>query len=165
MRMGGGGSPATAPAATRGGQIVASIRGEPRTFNRYVAADQASELLSLLLQARLVRINRATFDLEPWLAEKWDSSADGRTHTIHLRPGLTWSDGMPLTADDVLFSLRAVYDPKVESVLADSLTAGGQPLRAAAPDPQTVVLSFAAPSGRGIRMLDGLPILPRHKLE
>ena len=165
MRMGGGGTPASAPAATRGGQIVASIRGEPRTFNRYVAADQSSELLSLLLQARLVRINRATFELEPWLAEKWDSSADGRTHTIHLRPGLTWSDGMPLTAEDVLFSLRAVYDPKVESVLADSLTAGGQPVRAAAPDQQTVVLSFAAPSGRGIRMLDGLPILPRHKLE
>jgi len=157
---GGGGGP-----AARGGQIVASIRGEPRTFNRYVAQDQTSEALSLLLQARLVRINRATFELEPWLAEKWESSPDGRTHTIHLRPGLTWSDGTPLTSADVLFSLRAIYDPKVESVLADSLTAGGQPLRAAAPDAQTVVVTFAAPSGRGVRLLDGLPILPKHKLE
>lgn len=166
MRLGGGGGgPAPEAAASRGGQIVASIRGEPRTFNRYVASDQTSEALSLLLQARLVRINRATFELEPWLAEKWESSPDGRTHTIHLRPGLTWSDGTPLTSADVLFSLRAVYDPKVESVLADSLTVGGQPLRATAPDAQTVVLTFAAPSGRGLRMLDGLPILPRHKLE
>lgn len=165
LRMGRNEGPAPEPTATRGGQIVASIRGEPRTFNRYVAADQASEVLSLLLQARLVRINRSTFELEPWLAETWESSADGRTHTIHLRPALTWSDGMPLTAADVLFSLRAIYDPKVESVLADSLTAGGQPLAAAAPDPQTVVFTFAAPSGRGIRMLDGLPILPKHKLE
>ena len=167
MRLGSGGgdSPAPGPAASRGGQIVASIRGEPRTFNRYVASDQTSEALSLLLQARLVRINRATFELEPWLAEKWESSPDGRTHTIHLRPGLTWSDGTPLTSADVLFSFRAVYDPKAESVLADSLTVGGQPLRAAAPDAQTVVLTLAAPSGRGLRMLDGLPILPRHKLE
>ena len=164
VRMGRTGPAAEAPVA-RGGQIVASIRGEPRTFNRYVAADQASELLSLLLQARLVRINRSTFELEPWLADTWESSADGRTHTIHLRPGVTWSDGMPLTGDDVLFSLRAVYDAKVDSVLADSLTAGGQPLRAAAPDPQTVVFTYAAPSGRGLRLLDGLPILPRHKLE
>jgi peptide/nickel transport system substrate-binding protein len=163
--MGGGEGPAPEPSAARGGQIVASIRGEPRTFNRYVASDQASEVLSLLLQARLVRINRATFELEPWLAETWESSPDGRTHTIHLRPGLTWSDGVPLTADDVLFSMRAIYDPKVESALADSLSSGGQPLRAAAPDPQTVVFTFAAPSGRGIRMLDGLPILPKHKLE
>jgi len=165
VRSGGGEGPAPAPAATRGGQIVSSFRGEPRTFNRYVAADSASELLSVLLQARLVRINRSTFELEPWLAEKWESSADGRAHTIHLRPGLVWSDGAPLTADDVLFSLRAVYDPKVQSVLAASLSAGGQPIKAAAPDPQTVVLTFAAPSGRGIRMLDGLPILPKHKLE
>ena len=99
MRLGSGGGdgPAPGPAASRGGQIVASIRGEPRTFNRYVASDQTSEALSLLLQARLVRINRATFELEPWLAEKWESSPDGRTHTIHLRPGLTWSDGTPLT--------------------------------------------------------------------
>jgi peptide/nickel transport system substrate-binding protein len=165
VRSGRDEGPAPAPAATRGGQIVSSFRGEPRTFNRYVAADSASELLSVLLQARLVRINRSTFELEPWLAEKWESSADGRTHTLHLRPGLTWSDEAPLTADDVLFSLRAVYDPKVNSVLAASLTAGGQPIKATAPDPQTVVLTFAAPSGRGIRMLDGLPILPKHKLE
>jgi peptide/nickel transport system substrate-binding protein len=168
MRLGSGGAgggPAPDAAASRGGQIVASIRGEPRTFNRYVAADQTSEALSLLLQARLVRINRATFELEPWLAEKWESSQDGRTHTIHLRPGLTWSDGTPLTSADVLFSFRAVYDPKAESVLAKSLVAGGQPLRTAAPDAQTVVLTFAAPSGRGLRMLDGLPILPKHKLE
>ena len=162
---GGGGGPAPDAAASRGGQIVASIRGEPRTFNRYVASDQTSEALSLLLQARLVRINRATFELEPWLAEKWESSPDGRTHTIHLRPGLTWSDGTPLTSADVLFSLRAVYDPEVKSVLGDSLTVAGQPLRATAPDAQTVVLTLAAPSGRGLRMLDGLPILPRHKLE
>ena len=156
-------SPSEPPAA-RGGQIVASIRGEPRTFNRYVAADQTSELLSLLLQARLVRVNRSTFELEPWLAERWESSPDGRTHTLHLRQGLTWSDGVPLTANDVLFSLRAVYDPKVDSLLADSLNAGG-PLHATAPDPQTVVLAFDAPSGRGLRLLDQLVILPKHKLE
>jgi peptide/nickel transport system substrate-binding protein len=151
--------------AARGGQIVASIRGEPRSFNRIVARDQTSDLLSLLTQGRLVRINKATFELEPWLSEKWESSADGRTHTMHLRPDVTWSDGTPFTAADVLFSLQAVYDPKAQSVLAESLVAGGQPIRAAAPDAQTVVFTFAAPSGPGVRLLDNLPILPKHKLE
>jgi peptide/nickel transport system substrate-binding protein len=122
-------------------------------------------LLSQLLQARLVRINRSTFELEPWLAETWESSPDGRTHTLHLRPGLTWSDGAPLTADDVLFSLKAVHDPKVNSVLADSLSPGGKPIVGAAPNPQTVVLTYAVPSGPGVRLLDGFPILPKHKLE
>ncbi len=163
LRPGSSSSPATDGAG--GGQIVASIRAEPRTFNRFVARDQTTEVLTFLMQGRLVRVNRATFELEPWLAETWESSADGRTHTLHLRPDVTWSDGTPFTSADVLFSLRAVYDPRVESVLADSLLAGGQPLRGTAPGPLEVVLTFAEPSGPGLRLLDGLPILPKHKLE
>ncbi|OFW17276.1 MAG: hypothetical protein A3H29_00475 [Acidobacteria bacterium RIFCSPLOWO2_02_FULL_67_21] len=149
----------------RGGQVVASIRAEPRSFNRFVARDQTTDLLTTLTQGRLVRINRATFEIEPWLAERWESSEDGRVHTLHLRPRVTWSDGTPFTSADVLFSIAALYDPKVDSVLAETLRPGSQPIRAAAPDPQTVVLTFAGPSGPGLRLLDGLPILPKHKLE
>jgi peptide/nickel transport system substrate-binding protein len=149
----------------RGGQLVASVRAEPRSFNRLAAGDQTSDLLSTLMQGRLVRINRATLDLEPWLAERWESSDDGRTHTVHLRPGVTWSDGTPFTSGDVLFSLRAVFHESVRSVVASSLLVGGKPIEATAPDASTVVLRYAAPSGLGIRLLDMLPVLPRHKLE
>jgi peptide/nickel transport system substrate-binding protein len=160
--------PAIAPspaAATRGGQVVGSARGEPRTFNRLLARDQTVDTIAWLTQAKLVRTNRTTFELEPWLAERWESSADGLRHTLHLRQGLTWSDGTPFTSADVLFTLKAVLDPKVNSVYAGSLVAGGQPIRAEAPDAQTVVVIFAAPHGPGLRILDALPILPRHKLE
>ena len=145
--------------------MVASVRGEPRSFNRFVASDLTSVLISELTQGRLVRINRNSFELEPWLAEKWESSADGRTHTFHLRPGVTWSDGTPFTSADVVFSLRAVFDPRVESPIASALKVGGQPIRAAAPDPQTVVFTYAGPSGPGVGLLNNLTILPRHKLE
>jgi peptide/nickel transport system substrate-binding protein len=155
----GGGPP------KHGGQIVASIRVAPRSFNRFVAADQASDLFSTLTQGRLVRINRSTFELEPWLAEKWESSGDGRTHTVHLRPGVTWSDGAPFTSADVLFSVRAAFDRKSESVVSSSLKPGGVPINASAPDANTVVFEYAAPSGPGVRLLDMLPILPKHKLE
>jgi len=119
----------------------------------------------MLMQGRLVRINRSTFELEPWLAERWESNDDGRTHTLHLRQGVTWSDGAPFTSEDVLFSLRAAYDPKVESPVASSLMIGGQPIAAKAPDASTVVLTYPFPSGPGVRLLDMLPILPKHKLE
>src|SRR5262245_11266248 len=106
--------------AVRGGQLVGSIRTEPRTFNRLMAQDQVTDLLNTLMQGRLVRTNRSTFELEPWLAEKWESSADGREHVFNLRPGVTWSDGTPVTADDVVFSLQAASSEG--SVLASSLT-------------------------------------------
>jgi peptide/nickel transport system substrate-binding protein len=150
---------------TRGGQLVASIRAVPRSFNRLVAREQTAELLSLLTQGRLVRINRSTFELEPWLAEKWDASPDGRTFTLHLRPGVTWSDGQPFTAADVLFTLQAVFAPKTESVVTEQLTIDGKPITAAALDDHTVVLTYPAPSGAGLRLFDALVILPKHKLE
>ena len=153
----------TAP--RRGGQLVASIRGVPRSFNRLLAVDQPTDMFAMLTQGWLVRLNRATFELEPWLAERWDSSPDGHTHTLHLRKGVTWSDGMPFTSADVLFTLQAIYDPRAESVVGSNLLPGGKPIQAAAPDASTVVLTYAAPSGIGIGLLDMFPILPAHKLE
>jgi len=153
------------PAATRGGQLVGSIRAVPRSFNRIVAREQTTELLSFLTQGRLVRVNRTTFDLEPWLAETWDAAPDGRTFTLHLRPGVTWSDGTPFTSADVLFTLQAVFDPRSESVVANQLTVAGKPITATAPDDHTIVLTYPAASGPGLRLLDALVILPKHKLE
>src|SRR6185436_2601596 len=148
----------------RGGQIVGSIRSTPRSFNRLLAADAASDLFSVLTQGRLVRVNRSSFDLEPWLAEKWESSSDGRTHTVHLRQGVTWSDGTPFTSADVLFSLRAAYDEKSHSVIGTSLRVANAPITATAPDANTVVFTYPAASGPGMRLLEMLPILPKHKL-
>ena len=148
-----------------GGQLIGSIRSEPRTFNRFVARDQTAELLASLTQGRLVRVNRATFELEPWLAERWEESPDGRTFTLHLRPGVTWSDGQPLTSGDVLFSLEALFAPNSGSVLGSSMLIGGKPITATAPDASTVIVTYPEPFGPGMRLLDNLWILPRHKLE
>ena len=150
---------------TRGGQLVASARAVPRSFNRLLAVDQPSDMFAMLTQGSLVRMNRATFELEPWLAETWESSPDGETHTLHLRKGVMWSDGMPFTSADVLFTFQAIYDPKAGSVVSTSVMPGGRPIQAKAPDADTVVLTYAAPSGIGIGMLDMFPILPKHKLE
>ncbi len=78
-----------APAPARGGELVASIRSEPPTYNRFVAAGAvaATDVVTFLTQARLVRVNRATDELEPWLAEGWTSSPDGLTHTPHAQAG------------------------------------------------------------------------------
>ncbi|WP_207205431.1 ABC transporter substrate-binding protein [Microbacterium protaetiae] len=61
--------------------------------------------------ASLVVTNDAG-EAEPDLAEKWDVSDDGLTYTFHLRKGLTFSDGSPLTADDVAFTLTLLNDPQ-----------------------------------------------------
>ena len=148
----------------RGGQIVGSMRSEPPSFNRLLARDATTDMINRLLQGRLIRINRSTFEVEPWLAERWESTADGLTHTFHIRPKMTWSDGAPFTSADVVFSLEAALDPRVKSGVAAEMVVGGKPIQAAAPDANTVVFTFAGPAGPGVRILDALPILPKHKL-
>src|SRR5262245_48322080 len=99
-------SPAT-PGAAAGGALVATVRSEPVTFNRYVRNSFPTHVVSLLTQAPLVRINRLSSQVEPWLASAWTSADDGRSVTVELREGVKWSDGMPFDAADVLFSVKA----------------------------------------------------------
>ncbi|MBE3132092.1 MAG: hypothetical protein IMZ55_01355, partial [Acidobacteria bacterium] len=160
--------PAPEPPRTtslRGGALVSSIRSEPRTFSRYVGRDTVTDTITFLTQAKLVRVNRATQELEPWLAESWTVSADGLIYTLRLRRGLTFSDEVPFTSADVLFAFRAVYDEKTGSPLAESLRVGGKPLQVSATDDSTVIITFPSRFGPGLRLLDNLPILPRHRLE
>jgi len=151
--------------AQRGGSVVGTVYDEPQSFNRLTASETVSAQVNQLTQAGLVRINRATDLVEPWLAEGWSTDPDGQTHTLRLREGVTFSDGTPFTSADVLFTFRALYDEDVGSAMADSLLFDGQPLVVDAPDAATVVVRFPVPYSPGLRPLDGLPMLPRHLLE
>jgi peptide/nickel transport system substrate-binding protein len=159
-------APATPASSTptRGGELVASVHTDPKSFNRFLQRDSTTDLVSTLTHGKLVRLNRVTQDIDPWLAESWTRAADGLSYTLKLRPGVTFSDGHPFTADDVLFSLNAAYDERVGSVIADTLLVGGKRLRAAAPNPLTVVVTFPETFAPGLRILDNLPIFPKHVL-
>jgi peptide/nickel transport system substrate-binding protein len=152
---------------TRGGELVASIRSEPPIYNRFASggANTATMVFTLLTQATLVRVNRVTDELEPWLAEGWKAADDGVTYTITLRPDLKFSDGQPMTSADVVFTFRVAYDDAVGSFLASALKVHDKPLVVSAPDPRTVVIRFPERFAPGLRLLDSLHVLPRHVLE
>jgi peptide/nickel transport system substrate-binding protein len=157
-------STSPAPSAVPARPVVAAIRAEPRSFNRFAAGDRSTALLTLLLHARLVQLNQATQEIEPALATKWTLGPDGRTYTLALRQGVVFSDGAPFTADDVVFTFQALYDPTTESPLTSGLQVNGQPLAVKKVDAHTVALTLPVPYGPGLRLLNSLPILPAHKL-
>ena len=156
-----GGGPAGGD-VRRGGELVISARTEPRTFNRLTSREATTDLVATLMQAKLVRINRATDEVEPWLAESWTRGDTGLVYTLKLRPNVTFSDGHPLTAGDVVFSLEAAYAVPLS---ADALLIGGRKLTLTAADPLTLELRFPVRYAPGLRILDNLLVLPRHKLE
>ena len=151
--------------STRGGTLVSSLRSEPRTFNRIAFTGVPVDLYSILTSSKLIRVNRATQEAEPALVESWTISPDNKTYTLKLRDGATWSDGVPFTSADVLFSFQAIYDPKTESPLDSVLRIGGKPFAVTAPDPRTVVINLPGTLGVGVAILDNVTVAAKHKHE
>jgi len=147
-----------------GGKVVVTYRSEPGSFNRYVAPRVAEDLIARLIHATLVRVDRTTGQVEPRLAREWSTSPDGLTWVFTLEKGITFSDGVPFTAADVVFSFRALYDPAVKSALGSSLLIGGEQMKVRALDAHTVSIVLPKSYAPGISLLDALPILPEHKL-
>jgi len=142
----------------RTGTLHLAISAEPRDLDPQILVSYNDMTISLALFEGLTAIDETTSEPIPALAERWEHSPDGREWTFHLRPGLRWSDGSPLTADDVVFSLRRVLSPKLGSeyayilfslVGAEDFNAGKitdpTALGVRAPDDHTVVLTLTQP--------------------
>ena len=87
-------------------RLVFSSLGDPKTFNP-VLNDEANHVFGYTYEG-LTTADGITGDVIPAQAESWEISEDGRTIVFPLREGLRWSDGEPLTADDVVFTFNEV---------------------------------------------------------
>jgi peptide/nickel transport system substrate-binding protein len=144
--------------------ITVAQTTEPKTLNPVLAADQPTRDVLSVLSSDLIHINRSTLRTEPALAKSWSVSPDGRHYTIVLRDGLRFSDGAPLTADDVVFSFDVYSDPRINSPQRDVLLVDGTPVAATKLSPTTVRFDLAASYAPGERLFDSFSILPKHKL-
>ncbi|MBF2052600.1 MAG: ABC transporter substrate-binding protein [Candidatus Sericytochromatia bacterium] len=93
-----------------GGERVMGMAALPATFNPYVASDAASMTLSQQLFVGLTAYDAVQKKLVPALAERWEHNPEQTVWTFVLCEGLKWSDGQPLTADDVAFTYQQVID-------------------------------------------------------
>lgn len=147
-----------------GGQFVFSTTSDPKSFNDMVAKETSTTLVTGLLFEGLTRLNAETLKVEPNLAERWSVSEDGLRWTFFLRKDVVWSDGVPLTADDVVFTFNdLIYNPQVANSSKDIFTVDGQTFKVSKVDEHTVEFQLPvkfAPFLRGMSQ----SILPKHRL-
>lgn len=141
----------------RGGTLAVVAPGGLRHLNPAVQSG-APAAIGAQLFAGLVRVD-ANFELRPYLAERWEVSADGLSYTFHLARNARFHDGAPVTSADVAFSLavvrahhpfgRAMFDP-VDSVRT--------------PDPHTAVIVLRQPHPALMQALVAplMPVIPKH---
>ncbi len=147
-----------------GGTLLVALRAEPKTFNPVMAIDHPSLTVIHRLMADLVHIDRQSHLTTAALAKSWAISPDGRRFTLELRRGIRFSDGYPLSADDVLFTFEVYLDERVAAPHRSLLIVGGEPIAVRKVDSHTLVFELEEPYAVGERLFDSLPILPRHRL-
>ncbi|MEL6552282.1 MAG: ABC transporter substrate-binding protein [Cyanobacteria bacterium J06621_11] len=107
--------------------LVSPVVGEPKTFNYYLSNESSSsDVLGFLYQG-LVRIDQTTSEIVPALSESWEVSEDGQTIVFVLRDDLKWSDGEPLTVDDVIFTFNEILlNEEITTDTRDVLRVGAE---------------------------------------
>jgi len=112
----------------------------------------------------LIGRNAETLQIEPNLAESWTQSPDHLKWTFKLRKGVRWSDGVPLSADDVVFTFQLIYDKSLPIPARDILTFSGRQMIVKKIDAGTVQFTLPTVIGPFLDVM-GVAIVPKHKLE
>ncbi len=151
------GAPASASAASNS-KLTVAISSDVSTFNPFLAYFQSELDVIQLIYPTLVWPGKKDTPTK-YLADSWTTSSDKLTWTFHLHKGLKWSDGQPITAHDVAWTLNLIMHNK------DAATANGSLVEnfksVTAPDDNTVVVTTKQAQADMLYVV-GLPIVPEH---
>jgi peptide/nickel transport system substrate-binding protein len=143
---------------TPGGTMVVTLGANPDHLNPAISSSVIVAMPAQAVIEGLIRLN-GEFLPQPALAEAWEVSEDSKTVTFHLREGVTWHDGEPFNADDVVFTLTKItpLHPRAASIFANVVSVE-------APNQSTVVITLKEPFGPFVNFLtaDNVGILPEH---
>ena len=153
----------TRPDFAEGDWFVRALPTGIATLTPYVSSDAyAAEVQSYVMESLLVR-DPETLAWQGLLAESWSFDETGTTLTFRLRPGVRFSDGTPLTADDVVFTFRFVMDERIAAPRARAYLQKIEAVEAL--DPRTVRFRFREPYYDALALAGGMEILARHYYE
>lgn len=153
-----------APALGQDKVIDFALGAPVLTLDPGVAAGTQAQTVRMQIMETMVQLNAETSEVEPLLAESWEVEDDNLTWTFHLRDGVTFHDGSPLTAADVVASISRIIDPDSGMGRANDLR-DIQTIEAL--DDSTVRIVTAAPSGTLLRALalDSASVLTAASIE
>jgi len=144
-----------------GGTTIRRLDQDVVTLNPIMAQSDADRRVDFLLFTPMVHLD-ADLQAIPGLADKWEIGANGTQYTFHLNPSATFSDGSPVLASDVLFTLKKIADPQTE---APQIAGGFENLdlkNTRVVDDHTIVIAFREPLSPQLTHFNDLLVIPEH---
>ncbi|MCF7876866.1 MAG: ABC transporter substrate-binding protein, partial [Candidatus Omnitrophica bacterium] len=147
-----------------GGKLILSTTTGPKSFNPIVAKETSTTAITGLIFEGLTRTNGVTQKVKPNLAKSWKISADGKTWTFYLREDVSWFDGEPFSADDVVFTFKQlIFNSEIETSARDIFTVEGKIIEVERIDRFTVRFHLPTKFAPFLRAMSQ-NILPKHIL-
>jgi len=140
--------------------IVEGSIGDASNLIPMLSTDSTSHSIGALCYNGLVKYDK-DIRIVGDLAESWEVSPDGLIITFHLRKGVKWHDGHPLTAEDVLFTYKVTIDPKTPTAYSGDFL---KVKKAEALDSHTFRVTYDKPFAPAL-MSWGAAVMPKHLLE
>ena len=150
-----------APAPAEDGEkltFTVGTTGDMVSANPFKACCSAEYEMMFLAYDMLHNFDPNTLEAAPGLAESYEVSEDGKTWTFKIREGVKWSDGEPVTAEDVAFTFNFINDNDGMGTFNNYL---GDPKSFSAPDPTTFVWEMETATTSPLTP-PWLPIVPKH---
>jgi peptide/nickel transport system substrate-binding protein len=155
---------AASPTPRKGGTLVEGGTVDPQGFNGMLATTGTTQVVSAGVFEPLLDIDEKS-NLVPALAESVPAPSDAKTYVFKLRKDLKWSDGKPITSDDVVFTFKTIFDPAYKDF---SSFIRGQAERTIASvdatDANTVTIVTKDPNAAFLSNFGILRVLPKHIL-
>jgi peptide/nickel transport system substrate-binding protein len=140
--------------------LVSTLPADPTTLNPLLASDAYAGDVDRYIFESMIDRDNATLQLKPKLATRWQISPDHLTYTFWLREDVRWQDGVPLTADDVVFTFERILDPKVDAANLRNYYKDVKKIQKI--DEHTVSVVYSRPYFRALEMIGGAAIIPKH---
>lgn len=147
-----------------GDWIIENIGAQPAHLNVLLATPDANAayLVSFIFET-LLDIDMDTMEMIPRIAKSWEISDDHLTYTFHLREDVTFSDGVPLTSNDIAFTHELIDNPENDTVVARSYLQDIEQIEVI--DDYTIRYTMNKPYFRHLIVLGLLEIYPKHIYE
>ncbi len=140
-----------------------NLGAEPSTLNPITSTDVYSLIIRGYIVDSLMTRNKDTYKWEPSLATSVTTSKDGKIFTVKIRKGVTFSDGKPLTAQDVKFSFDVYFDDTYNAVHVRTYLEGIKKVEVV--DPYTIRFHAKETYFGNYNIVAGLNIIPKHIYE
>jgi peptide/nickel transport system substrate-binding protein len=153
----------SAETPVKGDWLVIAAPAEMAHLNPVTSTDAYATRITEHIFENLLEINPVTMEMEPALAERWEESPDHLVYTFYLRKDVTFSDGKPLTAQDVKFTFEKIMDPAVDAAPIRGYFENVKSCELL--DDYTVRFTCAKPFWQHLVFLGDFDIMPKHIYE